>query len=166
MVFHWSLSDSKFSQVSRTLLSTQADLNNAVVWMISSRPLNSKPSGPNNNPLLKELSAPITIGITVNFVFHSFLTSLARYRYLSLFSLSFNFTLRTAENTKSTIRSVSFFFFFDSHKVWSSGWDLVIHLCISFSRTDSGLCIYHFYLWSNLNLCTTPCGFLPLPCRI
>ena len=38
MVFHWSLSDSKFPQVSRTLLSILAVLNNAVVWMVSTRP--------------------------------------------------------------------------------------------------------------------------------
>ena len=25
-------------------------------------------------------------------------------------------------------------------------------MCISFSRTDSGLCIYHMFVWSNLNL--------------
>ena len=24
-------------------------------------------------------------------------------------------------------------------------------LCISFSRTDSGLCIYHWFVWSNFN---------------
>ena len=24
-------------------------------------------------------------------------------------------------------------------------------LCISFSRTDSGLCIYHLFVWSNVN---------------
>ena len=39
MVFHWSLSDKKSRKVPRTLLSIQADLNNAVVWMISARPL-------------------------------------------------------------------------------------------------------------------------------
>ena len=38
MVFHWSLSDSKSRQVSRTLLSILADLNNGVVWMVLSRP--------------------------------------------------------------------------------------------------------------------------------
>ena len=32
--FRWSLSDSKFPQVSRTLLSILADPNNAVVWKI------------------------------------------------------------------------------------------------------------------------------------
>ena len=36
MVFQWS--DSKSPQVSKTLLSTLADLNNAVVWMVSTRP--------------------------------------------------------------------------------------------------------------------------------
>ena len=39
MVFHWSLSGSKFPQLSRTLLSIQADLNNAVVWTVSIRPI-------------------------------------------------------------------------------------------------------------------------------
>ena len=33
VIFHWSLSDSKSFQVSRTPLSIQADLNNAVIWM-------------------------------------------------------------------------------------------------------------------------------------
>ena len=34
MVFHWSLSDSKSPQISRTLLSILAVLNNAVVCMV------------------------------------------------------------------------------------------------------------------------------------
>ena len=38
MVFHWSLSDSKSPQVSRTLFNILAVLNNAVVWMVSTRP--------------------------------------------------------------------------------------------------------------------------------
>ena len=38
MVFHWSLSDSKSPYVSRTLLSILADLNDAIVWMVSTRP--------------------------------------------------------------------------------------------------------------------------------
>ena len=45
MVFHWSLSDSK-SQVSRTLLSILAVLNNAIVWMVSTLPPTSKSSSP------------------------------------------------------------------------------------------------------------------------
>ena len=35
MVFHWSLSDNKFPQVSTTLLGILAVLNNVVVWMVS-----------------------------------------------------------------------------------------------------------------------------------
>ena len=42
MVFHWTLSDSKSSLVSRTLLSILADLNNAAVWGVSPCPLISK----------------------------------------------------------------------------------------------------------------------------
>ena len=38
MVFHWSLSDNKSPQVSRTLLSILADLKNAVVWMVPTSP--------------------------------------------------------------------------------------------------------------------------------
>ena len=33
MVFHWSLSDSKSPQVSRTLIRILANLNNDVIWM-------------------------------------------------------------------------------------------------------------------------------------
>ena len=40
--FHLRLSDSKSSQVSRTLLSILAVFNNAVVWMVSTRPPTSK----------------------------------------------------------------------------------------------------------------------------
>ena len=43
----WILRDSKFPQVSRTLLSILADLNNAVVFMVSTRLLISKSSNPN-----------------------------------------------------------------------------------------------------------------------
>ena len=85
MVFHWSLSDSKSPQVSRTLLSILAVLNNAVVWMVSTRPPTSKSSSPISNPLVTVLNAPITIGIIVTCMFHSFFSSLARSRYLSFF---------------------------------------------------------------------------------
>ena len=60
MIFHWNLSDSKFP-----LLSILAVLNNAVVWMVSTRP-------PTSQSLVTVLKAPITIGIIVIFMFHSF----------------------------------------------------------------------------------------------
>ena len=73
MVSHWSLSDSKSPQVSMTLLDILADLSNAVVWIVSTRPLVSKSFNPSTNPLVTVPSAPITIGITVTFMFHSFI---------------------------------------------------------------------------------------------
>ena len=72
MVFLWSLRDNKSPQVSRTLLRILADLNNVVVWMVSTRPLISKFFCPCINHLLTVPSAPITIGITVTFMFHFF----------------------------------------------------------------------------------------------
>ena len=39
MVFQGVLGDSKSLQISKTLLSIRADLNNAVVWMVSIVPL-------------------------------------------------------------------------------------------------------------------------------
>ena len=46
MIFHWSLSESKSLQVSRTLLSILAVLSNVVVWMVYTRPLISNSSSP------------------------------------------------------------------------------------------------------------------------
>ena len=88
MVFHWSLSDSKSPQVSRTLLSILAVLNNVVAWMVTTRPSTSKSSSLFSNPLVTVPNAPITIGIIVTCRFHSFFNSLARSRYLSFFSHS------------------------------------------------------------------------------
>ena len=65
-----SLSDCKSPQVSRTLLSILADLSNAIVWMVSS--LITRSSSLCTNPLVIVPSAPITSGIIVTFIFHSF----------------------------------------------------------------------------------------------
>ena len=123
MVFHWSLSDSKTPQVSRTLLSIRTVLNNVVLCMVSTRPPNFKSPSSFNNPLVTIPKAPITIGIIVTSLFHScfFLNSLARSRYLSFFSHSFSFIRWSAWTAKSTILLVlsfffSFFFFVDYYQ--------------------------------------------------
>ena len=108
MIFHWSLSDSKSPQVSRTLLSILAVLRNAVIWIVSTRAPTPKSSRPFNNLLVIVTKAPITIGTIVTFMFPSFFNSLARSRYLSLFSHSFSFILWSAETTKSTILQILF----------------------------------------------------------
>ena len=66
MIYNWSLSDNKSPQLSRTLLSILADLNNAGIWIIS------MPSCPFIKPLVTVLRAPTTFCITVTFIFHCF----------------------------------------------------------------------------------------------
>ena len=111
MVFQWSLIDSKSPQVSKTRLSILTVLNNAVLWIVSTRPPTSKSSSPFNNPLVTVLRTPITIGTIVTLIFHGFFNSLTRSSYLSFFSHSCSFILWSAGTAKSTILQVLFFFF-------------------------------------------------------
>ena len=112
MVFHWSLSDSKPPQVSRILLGILADLNNVIVGMASTRPLISSFSSLFNTPSITVPKVAITIGINVTFMIHCFFfNSLARSRYLSFFSFSFNFTLWSAGTAKPTTLQVLFLLF-------------------------------------------------------
>ena len=53
-------------------------------------------------------------------------------KYLSLFRLSFSFTLGSAVKANSTVLQVLFFLF-------------------TIIRMDSVMCIYHLFIWSNLN---------------
>ena len=108
--FHWSLSDSKFPQISRTLLSILAVLNSSSNFQVPQS---------FNNPLVTVPKVPIPIGIIVTFMFFNYL---AMSRYLSFFSHSFSFILWSAGTAKSTILQV-LFFFVDYYKVWSSGRD-------------------------------------------
>ena len=158
MVFHWSLGDSKSPQVSRTLLSILAVLNNVFVWMVSTRPPTAKSSSPLSNHFVTVPKAPITISIIVTFMFHSFSHSLARSRYLSFFSHSFSFILWSAGTAKSTILQILFFVLiiirlgFMAKIRWSVCTSKSHRsLCVSFPRTGAGLCIYHLLIWSNLN---------------
>ena len=150
MVFHWSLSESKSPQVSRTHLRILAVLSNAVVWIVSTRPPTYKSSRPFNNPLVIVPNAPLTIGTIVTFMFHSFFNSLARSRYLSFFSLSFRFILWSAGTAKSTILQILFFLLIimRSGLLAGIGWPVCMlkshrSLCVSFSRTGAGL--YHSF---------------------
>ena len=88
MAFPCSLSDVKSSEIFRTLLSILADLNNAVVLMVSSCSLISKSFASFTNPLRTFSSAPFKIGIVIPFVFHSvfFLFSSKVKMFMSLFA--------------------------------------------------------------------------------
>ena len=104
MVFRCNVSDNKSPQVSMNLLSIPADLNNAVVSKALIRLPNSTYSSSFSKPLVTIPSVPIIIGINVTPIFYSFLSSLARSKYLSLFSLSLIFILWSTGTKKSTRR--------------------------------------------------------------
>ena len=119
-----------------------AVLNNAVVWIVSTRPPTSKSSGSFNNPLVTVPNASITIGTIVTFMFHSFFNSLAKSRYLSFLSFSFRFILWSAGTAKCTILQILFFCWLLWGLVfWPRiRWSICMlkshrSLCESFSRT-------------------------------
>ena len=151
MVLHWSLSDSKSPQVSRTLLSILATLNTVVICMVSTRPPTSKSSCPLNNPLVTVPNASITLGKIVTFMFQKFFNSLARSKCLSFFSLSSSFILWSARTAKSTVLQVIFFLLITLRsgllaEIWWS-------VCMSKSLMSLyvSLTICHLLVWSNLN---------------
>ena len=158
MVFHWSLSDSKFPQVSRTFLSILAVLNNALVWMVPTHPPTSKSSSPFSNPLVTVPNAPITIGIIVTCMFHSFSIPLqGRDSYSSFHILSMLFCGQPGQQSRLFCK-FSFFLLIIIKSGLLAGIRRSVcmlkshrSLCVSFSRTGAGLCIYHLLVWSNLN---------------
>ena len=98
MIFHWSLSESP--QVSRTLLSILAVLNNAVLWMVSTTPLIFKSSRPFNNSFFTVPKALMTIGIIVTFMFQSFFQFLVRVQVLILLFTFFQFYSVVSQDSK------------------------------------------------------------------
>ena len=155
MVVHWSLSDSKSPQVSRTRLRILAVLSNAVLWIVSTRRPISKSSRPFNNPLVIVPNAPITIGTIVTFMFHSFFNSLVR-----IISFHFPSDLFCGPPGQPSRQFYKFSFFLliimRSSLLVGVKWSVCMlkshrSLCVSFSRTGAGLCIYHLFVWSNWN---------------
>ena len=161
MVFHWNLSDSKPPQVSRTLLSILAILNNAVVSMVSTRPSTSKSSSPFNNPLVTVTKAPITIGIIVTFMFQFFQFP-SKVEVLILLFTFFQFYSVVSRDNKvvNFVNSFFFSFFFfllliviRSSLLAKIRWSLCMSkslrsLCVSFSRTGAELYIIIIIIFS------------------
>ena len=81
-----------------------------MLWFVLSWLVLRFPNLPAPLPIFETVpNAPITISITLIFMFHSFFSSLTRFKYLSFFSLSLIFTLCSAETATSTIRPVLIF---------------------------------------------------------
>ena len=103
-------------------------------------------------------SVPITIGITLTFLFHSFFQFSSKVKVFISLLLSFSFTLWSAGMAKFTVWQVLFLLLTISRSccLTEIRWSVYILkpqriLCVSFSRMDSGLCIYNLFVWLNLN---------------
>ena len=84
-----------------------------------------------------------------------FFSSLTRSKCLFIFLFSFIFTLWST----GTWWQVVFILLINTEsgllvRIWWSIYSLIYQrmLWVSFSRKDSGLCIYHLVVWSNFNL--------------
>ena len=155
MVSLGSLSYSKSPHVARILLSIRADVIMLSFGWSLLIPLFAA--------LLKKAlgivqRAPITIRMTVTFMFHSFsvlLQDLGTY-----LSSRFSSVLPCVQPERQSPLFGMFIFFLFSI-TWSGllaeiRWSVCILkagriLYISFSRTDFGLCIFHLFVWSNSN---------------
>ena len=168
MVSHRRLSDSKFTQISRTLLRILADINNAVIQMISMCPLISKSSRPCTYHLVTVTRAPISTGIQ---------PSLSGFTVVSLPSqgpgtyLSFCFLsiLLCRQPGRQNLKFSKFTFFVivvDYYKVQWSGRNQMIRLYLIIAKefvSHSGWCIYHFVVWLNFTfLHNSQCITLPI----
>ena len=96
--------------------------------MVSTCPLIFKSSHSCTNPLVTVPSAPITIGITITFMFHCF-SVLKQDLGIYLF-FSFPSVLPCGQSEWQSSLFGRFSFIVDSHQVWLSGRDKVICFCL------------------------------------
>ena len=146
MVYPWNLSGNKSPQVSRTLLSILAYLDNAVVSIAYSFPFISKSSTSFTHPLKIVPTAPNTIGITINFMFRGYFCFLAKSRYVSFFFALFYYHFGVCRN--GNVHYLAGFLFLLtitlSGRLAEIRWSICISkisekfFCDSISRTDSG----------------------------
>ena len=119
--------------------------------MVSTRPPTSKSSRPFNNALVTLAKAPITIGIIVTFMFHSFsIPYQGRGTYLSFHILSVLFCGQPGQKSLQFCR-FSFLLIIIRYRGSVCMSKSNKSLCVSFSRTGAGLCICHLFSRSNLN---------------
>ena len=146
MVSHWFLSDNKSRRVPRHHQSILADLNIAEIWMVSTRPINSKTSSPCTKALLIVPWTLITIAIIVTFMFQSFQFPCKALGIILLFTF-FQFQSVVCRDIKvnNSASSLSFLLI-RAGRLAGIRWSVCISksqrsLCVLFCSTDSGLCI-------------------------
>ena len=127
--------------------------------MVSTRPPTSKSSSTFNNPFVIVSNAPITIGIIVTFMFHSFFKFPSKVEVLILLFTFLQFYSVISRDSKVNNFASSLFFLLITMRsglLTEIRWSVCMlksyrSLCVSFSRTDIGLCIYHLFVWTNFN---------------
>ena len=128
--------------------------------MISTRSLISESSCPCINPLVAVPKAAITIDIIVTFMSNSFFHFLGKVQLRSPLFIFFLFY--SAGTAKFLIRQDLFFLLIItwSYRLALIRWSVCRSksqrsVCVLFSRTDSGLWLYHFFERPNLNFLHT-----------
>ena len=169
MVFHRSLSDSKSPQVSRTLLCILAVLNNAVVWMVSTRRPTSTSSRPFRNHLVTVPNAPITIGIIFTCMFHSFFQFPSKVEVLILLFTFFQFYSVVSRDSKVDNFANSLLVIIKSGLLAEIRWSVCMSkfhrsLCVCHFLGQVLGCAYTICLYGQIRIfCTSPGGSL---CRL
>ena len=159
MVYHWSVNESEFPQVSRTLLSILTNLNNTVVWMVSTCPVTCKSFNLFTNSKVSIPSISITTDITVPFIFHRFIL-VFKQRLVTYLLFRFIFLLARPQGRQSPLFGwLSFFLLTIS---WPGDLPAIRRFIspsksqrivfVSFSWKNSRLCIHHLMLFYSLIL--------------
>ena len=129
--------------------------------MVSTRPPTSKSSSPFSNHLVTVPNAPITIGIIVTCMLHSFFQFPSKVEVLILLFTFFQFYSVVSRDSKVDYFASSPFFFFlliiiKSGLLAGIRWSVCMlkshwSSCVAFSRTGAVLCIYNLLVWLNLS---------------
>ena len=157
MVYPWSLSDNKSPQVSKTLLSILADLNNALICIVSTLSVISTSSSICTNPLGTVPRAPITTGFIATFIFHIFFQFFSKVEVLNPLFTFFRFHSVVHQDNKV---HNSLLIIIISVCLAVIRWSVCVSksqrsLCVSFYMTDSGLwiyplCLFLYSFWASL----------------
>ena len=126
--------------------------------MVSSRPPTSKSSMSFNIPYVTVPKAPFTIDTIVTFMFHIFFRFSCHVKvHILLFTL-FQFISVVSRDSKVDNFTSSLFLLIIVKSGSLAEMRLSVcrpmshrSLCLSFSRAGAGFCIYHLFIWSNLN---------------
>ena len=112
-----------------------------------------------SNPLVTVQNAPIRICTIVTFMFHSLFQFPSKVAVLLLLFTFFQFHDAVSRNSKVDNFASSLFFIIITRAglLAEIRWSVCMSksnrsLCVSFSRASAGLCIYHLFVWSNLNI--------------